>query len=315
MDLNRRQLLISGLLTGIGAVAMVGLKNFLKGSGDLAHGSNANGPDANGSDANGSDMEPWIPPVFVGHGSPMNALATNSYTEVFRQIGHNLPRPRAILCVSAHWETEGTQVVIAPQPQQIFDFYGFPKELYQIKYTPQGEPSLGQSIIHSNAAIAGSDQWGIDHGAWTVLHHMYPEASIPVVQLSLNKNYSPLQHLELGQSLAPFLGQGVLVMGSGNIVHNLRRIEMEPESPPYSWATEFEEEILLTLQNSDLSAKEKVQKITSSRLLNICHPSLEHLLPLFYILGAAQGIGAPKELIRGIQHGSISMASLQFGGA
>lgn len=259
-----------------------------------------------------NETEASLPSFFLGHGSPMNALADNPFTQTFHKIGLEIPVPQAVLCISAHWETQGTQVNTALRPKQIFDFGGFPDELYKLKYEPPGAPEKASELMALNSQITGTQDWGVDHGTWTVLRHMYPSPSIPVFQLSLNKNYSPKQHFELAQSIKALRQKGVLIIASGNIVHNLRRIEWEADAPAYSWASEYENLILSTLEDQSMASEEKLNKIFTSKLMNICHPTIEHLLPLVYCLGIAEDKAAPQVLIKGIQNGSISMASVRF---
>lgn len=254
-----------------------------------------------------------MPALFVGHGSPMNLVSKNIYTESFLRLGQILPKPSAILCISAHWLTPTTEIILAEKPKQIFDFHGFPNELYQIIYSPNGSPELaaGLSQKYENM-ISQTNNWGIDHGAWSVLYHMYPEQNIPVVQLSLSQELTPLEHLQLARQLKFLRQSGVMILGSGNIVHNLQKIDWHPEATPHSWALEFEEFVLRTIQNKNLSSDEMVEKIFNSPHLRLAHPSIEHLLPLIYILGVAEEKDTLIIEARGIQNAAISMATIQF---
>ena len=252
-----------------------------------------------------------MPTLFVGHGSPMNIVAKNQYTEGFQKIGETLPKPKAIMCISAHWLTNGTQVQVMQKPKQIYDFGGFPEELYQVKYTPDGSPQVGKSLTNWNQQILTTEDWGLDHGTWSVLHHMYPKQDIPVFQLSLDKNKNAKEHLKLAQSLQQLRSQGVLILGSGNIVHNLRQIQWDPEAAPHEWAVEYETFILDLLKDSRLTHLEKVDKMLSSKLFSISHPTPEHFLPLIYNLGLTTEGSAMSVVSKGIQNAAISMATIQ----
>ncbi len=253
-----------------------------------------------------------MPVLFVGHGSPMNLIADNTFTQNFQRMGRELPMPKAILCVSAHWETSGTKVQAAQKPKQIYDFSGFPEALYQIKYEPSGAPAIAAELSAKSAAIEATTEWGLDHGTWAVLHQMYPAAEIPVFQLSLNKNLAPKEHLRVARELSSMRDHDVLIFGSGNIVHNLRRIEWEPEAAAHPWAEAFEEHVIHTLLNKNLPAEEKVERIFTAELLSMAHPSLEHLLPLVYSIGAAGDEAVATVEVRGIQNAAISMAAFSF---
>lgn len=252
-----------------------------------------------------------MPSLFVGHGSPMNIVENNRFTQNMSQLGTLMEKPKAIMCVSAHWITDGTQITRSEKPKQIYDFGGFPKELYEIKYEPTGAPELVDQII-KNDHFHGTSDWGLDHGTWSVLHHMFPKQDIPVFQLSMNKNFNVSQHLELARELKNLSDQNILCLGSGNIVHNLRQIAWDLDSPAHTWAIDFERLVLDAVCNVNLSAEKKLEKIFGSNLLSTAHPTIEHLLPLVYILGAADETKTPKVLIEGIQNASISMGSFIF---
>lgn len=247
--------------------------------------------------------------IFFGHGSPMNAIEENEFTDTMKKAGRELPSPPAILCISAHWVTSGTYIQSSEHPKQIFDFSGFSKELHKIIYEPLGSPQYAKKINLINHQIIMSTDWGIDHGAWSILHHMYPSKNIPVMQLSIDKNLSPIQHYKLAQSLSEIYREGVLCLGSGNIVHNLREISWNASARPFDWALEFEHLTVETVTNSNLSNEEKVVKIFSLDLLKRAHPTIEHLVPLIYNLGVLDKMISMKVLSRGIQNASISMTS------
>lgn len=249
--------------------------------------------------------------VFFGHGSPMNIIWKNQFTECMSLYGANIHPPTSILCVSAHWLSETTLVVSQERPRQIYDFYGFPEELYSIKYEPAGDPEMAKKLA-ATKLVNPTLEWGLDHGAWCVLHHLYPSASIPVLQLSLNQKLSPLEHLRLAMNLRQtLLDSEILVLCSGNIVHNLREIEWQEGAEPLEWAKIFEQEVL-NLLSGNQTLEEKVEKLFSLSNLKRAHPTTEHFLPLIYALGFADPKRQPRVLIEGIQNGSISMAAIEF---
>lgn len=242
----------------------------------------------------------------------MNMISDNVYTKAFQRIGTELPRPKAILCISAHWITECPMVVNVDQPEQIFDFYGFPEELYKVMYKPPGSPEFAEKVIALIPGVGKTENWGLDHGTWAVLHHMYPDQTIPTFQLSLDSRAKLQDHFALARSLRALREEGLLIMGSGNMVHNLREIDWNSEAPARPWASEFEQTSIEVLENSGLSAEEKAIGIFKSPLLAQAHPSIEHLLPIVYSLAAASDESSPKVEIKGIQNASISMATLRF---
>jgi 4,5-DOPA dioxygenase extradiol len=227
-----------------------------------------------------------FPILFVGHGSPMNAIEDNTFSQTWARLGQDLPRPRAILCVSAHWQTRGTQVTAMEKPRTIYDFYGFPPELYRQKYPAPGSVELArrvQSLL--GADTAGLDEeWGLDHGTWSVLIRMYPKADIPVVQLSLDMNLPEAAHYELAQRLRPLREEGVLVLGSGNMVHNLGMINWEGK--PFEWAVQADARLKAMIEQRDHAGMQRFPP--SSREARLAVPTNEHFLPALYIL-ALQG--------------------------
>lgn len=254
-----------------------------------------------------------IPSLFIGHGSPMNTLESNSYTLVWRKLGRALPRPRGILVVSAHWFIGATAVTAMQHPRTIHDFYGFPDELFAFEYPAPGLPELAEEIADlAKPEWVGldRDQWGLDHGTWSVLAHVYPEADVPVVQLSLNASKPIDYHIELGRRLAALRGRGVLILGSGNVVHNLRRLDWRNLDSGEDWAHRFDDAAasLLAERPGDIA-----------ELLNhpdyaVAVPTPDHFLPLLYIAGiaAAAGTGAAP-LVRGCTLGSVSMSCYGVG--
>jgi 4,5-DOPA dioxygenase extradiol len=255
-----------------------------------------------------------MPVIFLGHGSPMNAVAKNKFTQTLEAFGKTLSVPKAILMVSAHWMTQGTWVTGMAQPKTIHDFSGFPEDLYQIQYPAPGSPLLAQQIsvetIDPQIGV-DPDQWGLDHGAWSVLLHVFPQAQVPVVQLSLDMTKPAEFHFELGQKLKFLREQGVMVIGSGNVVHNLRKIQWEEDAPAVAWATEFDEWVKEKITARDFTALTQDARKSDAGLLSV--PTTEHYLPLLYVLGAADSKDPIKFIFEGIQNASISMMSIQFG--
>jgi len=255
-----------------------------------------------------------MPALFIGHGNPMNAIEETVYAAAWREAAAMIPRPAAILCISAHWETEGAFVTAMPQPRTIHDFYGFPDQLYQVEYPAPGSPELAERVrsLVTSCAVRLDDgySWGLDHGAWSVLRRMYPEADIPVVQLSLDRSQHPRFHYDLGRELAPLREEGVLILGSGNIVHNLRLLQWDA-TEPFLWASEFDElaaELILAGDHDRLVA---YPTLGSSARLAI--PTNEHYLPLLYILALQESREPVSFFAAGLPLGSISMRSVRIG--
>ncbi|MGQ5524958.1 4,5-DOPA dioxygenase extradiol [Chitinimonas sp. PSY-7] len=255
-----------------------------------------------------------MPVVFIGHGSPMNALLDNAFTRHLTKLGADLPRPRAILVISAHWLTDGTLLSSSAKPQTIYDFGGFPQPLYEIRYPSPGEPMLAQTLAHDlQDAKAGIDsERGLDHGAWTVLRHMYPKADIPVVQLSLNGRLQLHEHVTLAHELHGLRKEQVLILASGNIVHNLRMIDSTPGIPTFEWALAFDELIKQALLQRDLTQL-LAEDRSKHALWRTAHPTLEHYLPLLYAFGASTADDAISFPYEGFHEASLSMRSVKFG--
>lgn len=254
------------------------------------------------------------PAIFFGHGNPMNALAENKYTSAWRRIGDEIAKPRAILCVSAHWFVSGTGVTISTSPRTIHDFGGFPRELYQVQYPAPGDPELArrvQELLHP-LPVQLDTSWGLDHGTWSVLRHVYPDAGIPVVQLSIDERKPAAFHFEVGQKLAPLRAENILIAGSGNLVHNLHAYAWGRHAPDaYDWAVRFEErarEMMLAGENRPLIDYESIGR---EALLSI--PTPDHYLPLLYVLGTRQQADAITFPVEGVDGGSISMLAVQVG--
>ena len=251
------------------------------------------------------------PVLFIGHGSPMNALANNNYTQALNQLAKELTKPKAILCISAHWMTEGTAVTHSAQPQTIHDFFGFPQELFQVQYPAPGDPELAEQVSEKIPDVRLDEAWGLDHGTWSVLRHIYPRAEVPVVQLSLNLRQPPEFHFQLGEKLRFLRDQDVLILGSGNIVHNLRKIQWDENAPAFQWAEEFDAWVKECLIKRDHMSLVHSFRQTEAGQLSV--PTLEHYLPLLYILGASQPDDKVSFPFEGLQNASISMRSLRLG--
>lgn len=254
---------------------------------------------------------PRMPAIFVGHGSPMNAVEPNRFTHAWRDFGRGIARPRAILAISAHWLINATAVTAMARPRTIHDFYGFPPELSAITYPAPGSPELAAEVARL-AAPAGldDDSWGIDHGTWSVLVHMFPRADIPVVQLSLNALELFSHHLELGRRLAPLRDQGVLILASGNVVHNLRRVAWDKPDAGFDWTRRFDDDVkaIMTHRPSDIAGMEAHPDFA------LAVPTTEHFLPLLYVAGLADAEGTTvSPLIEGYAMGSLSMTAYALG--
>ena len=253
-----------------------------------------------------------MPAVFLGHGSPMNALEQNRYTEAWRQLGQDLPRPRAILMISAHWYTRGTGVTAMQHPKTIHDFGGFPQALFDFRYPARGDAELAaqvsQLLLPTNVTL---DQgWGLDHGTWSVLAHVYPDADIPVLQLSIDATLSAKQHVALIRQLAVLRQQGVLIMGSGNVVHNLREMDWNVGSRSFDWAEQFNEHVKQHFLNRNLDALTDYMKLEGAAM---SVPTAEHFLPFLYIAALMTDDDPVKVLVDGGEMGSITMLSVQVG--
>ncbi|RZU16343.1 4,5-DOPA dioxygenase extradiol [Kribbella rubisoli] len=252
-----------------------------------------------------------MPVAFLGHGNPMNALQTNRYTEAWRIFGASVPRPRAILVISAHWYTNATAVTAMPRPRTIHDFYGFPQELFDVQYPAPGAPEVAElvaDVCKPRWVGQDIDSWGIDHGTWSVLLHAFPDASIPVVQLSLNAFKDFDHHLELGRKLSPLRDEGVLIVGSGNIVHNLRAVDYRKPDSGYDWALRFDEAARELLEGSP----SEVAALDAHPDFAQAVPTPDHFLPLLYAAGLADD--EPFDLlVDGHAAGSISMAAYTLG--
>ena len=254
-----------------------------------------------------------MPAVFFGHGSPMNALEHNRYTAAWRRLGEGLPRPKAILAVSAHWYLRGTAVTAMETPRTIHDFGGFPRALFAVQYPAPGEPLLAQRVrgLLAPTAVALDKDWGLDHGTWSVLVHVFPNADVPVVQLSLDATLAPSDHYQLARRLAPLRDDGILILGSGNVVHNLGRIQWAEDAPPYDWATRFNTRVREALLARDHAALIDYAAFGTDARLSV--PTPEHYLPLLYVVAQQTESGSVSLPVDGIELGSISMLSVAVG--
>ncbi len=252
-----------------------------------------------------------MPVLFIGHGSPMNAIEDNRYSQGWREAAKKLPKPKAILSVSAHWETEGTHVTAMEKPKTIHDFGGFPKALFDAQYPAPGSPEFAKQTadVVDLTKVGLSQDWGLDHGTWSVLMQMYPKADIPVYQISLDATKAPEYHYNLGKELRALRDRGVLIIGSGNIVHNLRMMRFDGKM--YDWAPEFDEKIKTFIEKGDDMGSVHYEKLGS--VANYAVPTNEHYLPLLYVLGAKDAKEKPKFFNDVLDMGSISMRSVRFG--
>jgi 4,5-DOPA dioxygenase extradiol len=249
-----------------------------------------------------------MPLLFVGHGSPMNAIEDNIYSRKWIELGQNLPHPQAILSISAHWLTSGTKVTAMEKPSTIHDFGGFPEELFRQEYPAPGSPEMADSItsIDSEFTIREDHSWGLDHGTWSILKPMFPLADIPVIQLSIDYSKPPEYHFELARQLSKLREKGVLVMGSGNMVHNLRQLRFDEKIP--DWSEQFDTQISQWIEAGDDHSILRFQELGS--VARMAHPTYDHFLPLLYVLGMKSKSDQPEFFNTGFQMGSISMRSV-----
>ena len=255
-----------------------------------------------------------MPAAFFGHGNPMNALEVNRYTTAWRAFGAAVPRPRAILVVSAHWYVNATAVTAMPRPRTIHDFYGFPQALFDVEYPAPGLPDLAAEVaevVHPTWVGADLDSWGIDHGTWSVLVHAFPDASIPVVQLSINADKPMDYHLQLGAKLAPLRERGVLVLASGNVVHNLRGMDWNLADHGYDWAQRFDEDAKTRM----LTDPTELGTLDAHRDFARAVPTPDHFIPALYLAGLAGAAQEPGTdvLVDGYAYGSLSMTAYTIG--
>jgi len=259
-------------------------------------------------------MTKIMPVIFLGHGNPMNALQINDYTKAWAHIGTEIPRPKAVLSISAHWYIPQTAVTAMSAPRTIHDFGGFPQDLYNVKYPAPGDPALANRIraLLSPHSIELDEQWGLDHGTWSVLCHIYPNADVPVVQLSIDLTKSAAFHYEIGKMLAPLREEGFLIIGSGNLVHNLRAYDWSRRlAEPFDWAVRFEERVQELLLAADDNPLINYRTLGNDAMLSI--PTPDHYLPLLYVIACRKEGEKLSFPVKGIDGGSISMLSVQIG--
>jgi len=255
-----------------------------------------------------------LPAIFFGHGDPLNAVLENRYTAAWRQIGTEVSRPKAILSISAHWFVPGTGVTISTSPRTIHDFGGFPQELYQVQYPAPGDPALARKVqtMLKPLPVGFDDSWGLDHGTWSVLRHVYPNADVPVVQLSIDEAQPASVHFEIGRGLASLRAEGILIVGSGNLVHNLHAYAWGRHMPdPYDWAIRFEEEAKQMMIAGEYKPLIDYESLGPEAMLSI--PTPDHYLPLLYVIGSRQEGEVITFPIEGVDGGSISMLTAKVG--
>jgi 4,5-DOPA dioxygenase extradiol len=252
-----------------------------------------------------------MPVMFVGHGSPMNAIEENEFNRAWQEAARKIPMPKAILCISAHWETSGTMVTAMEQPRTIHDFYGFPQPLFEKKYPAPGSVELAHQVIElvDDTKIKPDYAWGLDHGTWSVLCRMFPEADIPVVQLSLDRQINPADHYDLAKQLSPLRNDHILIVGSGNIVHNLRLMVWQEAA--FDWAVEYDEKVKQWIMAEDHQSIIHYEKYGKPAILSV--NSAEHYLPLLYILGLRLQGEPASFFAEKVWGGSLSMRCVRFG--
>lgn len=260
--------------------------------------------------ANGS-----MPALFVGHGNPMNALEDNTYTKGWRALGESIPRPRAVVCVSAHWYIEGTRVTAMERPRTIHDFGGFPRPLYEVTYPAPGDPMLAArvaEILKPTDVVQDEESWGLDHGTWSVLVHILPDADVPVIQLSIDETEPASAHYELGRRLSTLREDGILILGSGNMVHNLHTYAWGRHGvEPFDWAQRFETEARRLIVARKHQPLIDYESMGSDAKLSI--PTPEHYLPLLYVIAGCAGDEEVTFPVEGIDGGSVSMLAVRVG--
>ncbi len=256
-----------------------------------------------------------MPLLFLGHGSPMNAIEENEFTEGWKAVGKTLPKPAAILCISAHWETRGTFVTAMEKPMTIHDFGGFPKELFEVQYPAPGSPELAAETrqIVQKTDVGLDEKWGLDHGAWTVIKHLYPAADVPVVEMSLDYYQAPQYHFDLAKELASLRKKGVLIIGSGNMVHNLRLVawdKFDTDNYAYDWAIEASEKMKQYILEGDF--QQLIDYKSQGKAYNLAIPTPEHYLPLLYVLALKEKNDVISLFNDKAVAGSLSMTSVKI---
>ncbi len=259
-------------------------------------------------------MELRMPAIFFGHGNPMNALARNSYTQAWSAIGASLPRPKAILCISAHWYLPKVAVTAMQDPRTIHDFGGFPRELHEVRYSAPGSPGLAARVVELLAPVPVlmDRTWGLDHGTWSVLTHVYPDADVPIVQLSIDDSKPASWHYTIARQLAPLREEGVLILGSGNLVHNLHTYAWgKHDVEPFDWALRFESMARSAMSAGDFAPLVAYETLGKDAMLSA--PTPDHYLPLLYVLAQRQDDEPVSFPVEGFDGGSISMLTARIG--
>lgn len=254
-----------------------------------------------------------MPALFIGHGSPMNTIERNGFTDAWRTMGERLPKPRGLLVVSAHWFVGATAVTAMARPRTIHDFYGFPQALFDFEYPAPGSPEIAQEVAEAVKPTwcgLDRDQWGLDHGTWSVLAHLYPAADLPVVQLSINALKALDYHVDLGAKLAPLQDKGIMVIASGNVVHNLGRVQWDKPDAAFDWAERFDDAVVSQL----VDEPGDILRLTDHPDFKLAVPTPDHFIPLLYLAGMAAATGKrPEPLVRGYAMGSLSMTCFGAG--
>ena len=253
-----------------------------------------------------------MPVLFIGHGSPMNTLESNRYTKAWRDIGATLPRPRALLVVSAHWYIGATAVTAMPRPRTIHDFYGFPPELFAFQYPAPGAPDVAAEVVETAKPLwvgLDNDQWGLDHGTWSVLTHLYPDADVPVVQLSINGLKPLAYHLDVAARLAPLRDRGILIVASGNVVHNLRLVDRRHVDEGFDWAHRFDDAVKEQMTRDPAG----ILSVTRHDDYALAVPTPDHFVPLLYVAGLASAADPAHAIVEGYALGSLSMTCYAVG--
>lgn len=256
-----------------------------------------------------------MPALFIGHGSPMNAIAQNAYTQALHRLGRQLPVPKAVLVVSAHWQSDRTLLQASAHPETIHDFYGFPQKLFEVRYPAPGSPETAErtrALFAPEATVDLTQEWGLDHGAWSVLRHLFPNADIPVFQMSLSTHLTFDGHFERASQLKALRDEGVLILGSGNLVHNLRVLDWQNENLGFDWAAEFDQWVAKALLGRDTKALTRFAGLSEAQVRQ-AHPTLEHYAPILYTMGVLDPADEVQFPYEGLQNGSISMRSVLIG--
>lgn len=255
-------------------------------------------------------MNDKYPVAFIGHGSPMNVISDNSFTDSLKQFSASLMRPENIVVVSSHWQTHGTFITGSPNPEQIYDFYGFPEELYRIIYKPAGNQELAKRIVNENSGVRVDNSRGLDHAAWAILKHIYPDYDIPVLEMSLDVDKEPADHYEFARQFAKYRNENILFIGSGNLVHNLSDISFGEDADPLEWAVKIDQNIKTKIIDEDISGLVNYRENIDDYRRAI--PTNEHYLPLLYVLAMKEDNDRLNFIDETIQNGSISMRSFVY---